>query len=348
MKALSATLFVFAYALIAAAQNQPEKRILLTLQQGEMPYFTESNLMMNCGSTGFCLLVQHPDASFYVYENGIRKGPYKTAEEGMNVCYKEGILQHESKTVTVWEQEDMNDMILAADEGYVINFKGKSYGSYIVIHAISKSPDGLHFMAVARKQSGLVFVSDLFSEQAAPGEVKSLHWSPDSKSGFGLFMTGFDVSSLSNIDLSSMNEQQQMEYMMNIQKQIEETKEELYILFTDGRKTGPYVKGSESNMNPAYSLTAPGHWLMICNHQLYIDGTVVFNIPESEWISLDDVFLSPDGKKFAIRYYDRLYFSDGSTYAYPILLNRCSSNPNMIEWVSFENEQTLVYYSRQW
>lgn len=348
MKIIVSTLLFLGVVALSKAQMQPEKRLLLSLQTGEVPYFNESNLLMNCGSTGFCLLVNHPDGGFYVYDNAIRKGPFASAAEAMKICYKNEQTELYIKPVTTWEQADMNDYVIAAGEGYVVQFKGKNYGPYMYVQAMHVSPDGLHFMAVARNATGVMVFGDQLAETKTPGEVKSLQWSPDSKSGFAVFLTGFDATTLENIDLSGMTEQQQMEYMMNIQKQIEEAKEEIFIIFNDGKKLGPFAKGSESNSNPAYSTTAPGHWIMIQERKLYIDGIEVYSIPENEWVSTDDVFLSSDAKQFAIRFYDRIWFSNGSEFAYPILINRCGNSNSRIEWISLEDETKLMYYSLPW
>ncbi|PKP03683.1 MAG: hypothetical protein CVU11_07405 [Bacteroidetes bacterium HGW-Bacteroidetes-6] len=338
-------LFLFTILLFATLTAQNVVRTeLLNLAPGEYPVFSESNLAMNCGTTGLCILVEASDSKYYVYHSGIKSGPFNTAEEAMKVCK-----YNDNSTANRLSESNFNGAFepVYGGDGAKIIFKGISYGPYKYITATNASPDKQHFMAVAQKGENMVFVSDLMPETIIQGQPQHFHWNANNTTGMTVLKTGFDMNSLNNIDFSSMSEAEQVAYMQKLGEAIENTKEELYILFTDGKKYGPFDSGSIGSSNPAFLLSAPGHWTMSLGAKLLIDGTVVKDFGDN-YFNLDEVYFSPDGTQYAVLLYDKIVFSDGKEYTYPILVNQCNNNSSQIEWICFENESKIVYYSRTW
>ncbi len=338
-------LFLFAILLFGALTAQNVVRTeLLNLAKGEYPVFSESNLAMNCGSTGLCVLVEASDSKYYVYHSGIKSGPFNTADEAMKVCKysDENAQKHLSENY-------YNGAFEPAYSGETakIVFNGISYGPYTYVAAANASPDKKHFMAVAKKGENMVFVSDLMPETIIQGQPQAFHWDASNSTGMVVLKTGFDMRSLDQLDLSSMSEEEQLAYMVKLGEEIENTKEELFVILTNGKIYGPFESGNIGSSNPAFLLSTPGHWTMSIGTKLYLDGTLVKDFADN-YFNLSDVYFSPDGKKYAVLFYDKIVFSDGSEYMYPIMVNQCNKNSNLIEWICFENESKIVYYSRTW
>jgi hypothetical protein len=150
-----------------------------------------------------------------------------------------------------------------------------------------------------------------------------------------------------NVDFSKMT----VEQMNKLTQEIEEKQKnapppEAYLYFNDGKKLGPYPIDSFSGNNPAFCKTGGENWFMTIGRKLYVNGAVLADLG-SDNVSNDDIWLSPDGKRYAIKTYDNIKFSDGSTFNYPLMIRFSQKDgKTWITWVSLENERDIVLYSK--
>jgi hypothetical protein len=139
--------------------------------------------------------------------------------------------------------------------------------------------------------------------------------------------------------------------MLKLTKKIEEEQKNApppvaYIYMNDGKKLGPYPKDAFFTDNPAFCITAGENWMMTVENKLYVNGTLLANLG-SENVPNNTIWLSPDGKRFVIIAYDKISFSDGSSYAFPILVKKSLKEGKiLLTWVSLENGKDIVLYSK--
>ena len=85
---------------------------------------------------------------------------------------------------------------------------------------------------------------------------------------------------------------------------------------------------------------------MVIGNKLYVDGTLLKDFGDF-YINPCDIWLSEDGRRYAVRSYDKLVFSDGNEYSFPLKVIWEKKNGVIhLSWVSFENERDIVLYSR--
>ena len=86
--------------------------------------------------------------------------------------------------------------------------------------------------------------------------------------------------------------------------------------------------------------------MMTIDNNLYVNGTLLANLG-SESVPNNTIWLSPDGKRYAIISYDKITFSDGSSFTFPLLVKKSQKDGKIwLNWVSLENEKEIVLYSK--
>jgi hypothetical protein len=116
-------------------------------------------------------------------------------------------------------------------------------------------------------------------------------------------------------------------------------------IYANGKKFGPYPAEQISSDNPAFCKTGEDNWYMILEDALFINGNKV-----KEGISSGtcNVWISGDGKRYAVVGYDKIIFSDGSSFTAPLKLEVETNNgKTVLKWLALENEKNLVFYSKE-
>lgn len=328
-----------------AAQDNVTKKVLLTLQPGESILTNESclNIVSNPSEL---YLATWQDKLLYVYENGVRKGPFKNPNEaGIRDCGKN---QSAECSVFNYPEKEMTSLYIeVTDEGANnIKFKGKTYGPYTFVSSFHISPDKSMFVAVvANEQMKFSLITSAGLQQNLAGTFERLIISPSGNDYLVLVKEGENIDMTA---LSKMSETEIMKYMQEQAQKQQDAGEQLTQIFgTEGKLYGKYKSSDIYSNNPAYCQTGGDNWYMVLNNSLYVNGHLLkkfddFSVPTCR------VWLSADGKRYALVGYNKIIFSDGNSYPPPIHLQvEQSGTKTILKWIALENEKNLVIYSKE-
>jgi hypothetical protein len=342
------TLFVTS-TLFIIGQAQVTKKLLLSLQPGEVLQTNESCIELSYTANQLYVVARKGD-NIFVYEGGQRKGPFNMDAVQLKNC---GDKTTDQCAVCDPDQPDMGSGIISYTEtgGMAINFKGKTYGPYKFVTAMHMPADKSWFIALVVKDGKYLVVSSDGTTQVIEGNGNYLHVSCSGKKYMVVCKEGAGTdAAMLDIDYSTMTQEKMMEM---VQKQAEKQKgagtPQAYMYTTGGKKFGPYPANEISENNPAFCKTSGENWYMFIDNFLYVNGEKI------KQISTDDinahscnVWLSSDGKRYAIVAYDKILFSDGVSFPFPIKVDiENKEGKTYIKWISYENEKDLVLYSKE-
>lgn len=336
-------------SLQVAAQVNPTRTLIAQLQPGEQPVTSECCFALSAAKSSVYLVTSF-NGKFYAYENGQRKGPFAPADGSfLRVCPEDnssgcGYYEHRINEAMY------GDLISYEDDLFSVDFKGKKYGPFKMLVNAYVTPDGSQLAGLALDEEiRYHFFNSEGLMQDVGNKLISMHVSPSGRKVMVVAANeaGLDQAQLLNVDFSSMT----MEQMQAWAKEMEEKQQnapppEAFVYFNDGKKFGPFNPATLDEHNPSFGLTGGDHWYMVNDHILYIDGIKVKDFGDT-YINICDVWISSDGKRYAVATYDKVIFSDGKTYAYPLTFTWYEKGGQIyLSWVSLENEKDVVLYSR--
>lgn len=333
------------------AQNPVSRKVLMSLKDGERIVTNESCIELSFSANQLYLVAQQ-GKDFYVYENGIRKGPYKSMDQlNTRNC---GERNHNNCAVYDPDEGDNQTQYITSTETgeMAIKFNGKTYGPYKMVTEMHVSQDKSWFVALTMNlEMKSTIVSSDYPPLPLDGSASSLQVSASGKQYLASVKEGNDYDpELLKTDFSKMSQDQLLKFM---QAQEEKKKKagppKAYVFTTGGKKFGPYPLESISPDNPAFCKTGGGNWYMVSDNTLYINGKLIKKFSYDEVsASTCNVWLSADGSKYAITSYRHLIFSDGSSYPSPVKLEADNkTGKTILRWISLENEKELVSYSKE-
>lgn len=331
-------------------QTTATRKVLLSLQPGEKIMYAESCLSLRVNNQVY--LVTHLNDQIYVYENGQRRGPYDDMDEaGVKSCREEADWDSRCSIYQPAPGEFDPAIVSTSDEGqYFINLNNKKYGPYPIISDLHVWPDKSGFVALASGEDMKIHV--ITSEGlnlALDGEVERMNFSPAGKKFiFAMKERPTMDAEILKMDFSKMSQE---EIMAFAKKQEEKTKNaaplQSYVFVNGTKKLGPYKHDAFFSNNPGFTKTGGDNWIMIINNELYINGVKTNTLPDGG-IDPCNVWLSRDGKKYAVLSYDKIYFSDGKVYENPLEPSAVEKDGKItVRWATLENEKDLVVYSRE-
>lgn len=349
-KQLVITTLLFGILLQGICQSPAvTRKVLLTLQQGEIIMYGESYLSLTI-ATGQASITTKMDDKFYIYKNGVRKGPFDSLEEQeAPTNANQESMQSKCSVYQPQENDEVNlNYISVNDDGtYSITLNSKKYGPYGLISKLHVWPDKSGFIAITADQNMNQFlVTSEGLKVALKGDVEKIHVSPGGKKYL------FAVNEREAIDMSIMNKDFSKMTQEEIMKWAKEQEQKAnnaptpmsYVLLNGTTKFGPFPQNTFYSDNPAF--TKNGNWIMSVNNTLYINGVKVKEFTDLD-VNTCQTYLSSDGKKYAIASYDKIYFSDGKSYPSPMETSAVEKDGKItLKWLSLENEKDLVFYSR--
>jgi len=268
---------------------------------------------------------------FFVYDNGIRKGPYNTLSDNMikdcgNTSEKECDVLQPSEIYT-----EPENYIEYDDEGKAwIKHNGKKNGPYDQILGIDMSLNKAVIYAVVLISGEQYLVSVTGKSVKITGAVNKLIVSADGTQAF-VKTTGSvaNISDLGNID---MNNLEKLAADMN----------NCHIFSIDGKKYGPYLTEQLRDENLWFVKNSPA-WYMIVSNKLYMNGNYLSDI--DDYVNSCDIRFTNDGKKYVIVDYDKISFSDGSVFFYPLKVEiEHFGDKLQCKWISIENSVDIIHY----
>lgn len=333
------------------AQNVTRK-LLVTLQPDEKIMMAESCLAL-LALENKVFLITTVGNNYFVYENGQRKGPFSKFEEIEVKAWPEDSPKRENNC-SVYEtaEESYNpDLLVANDDGtFSIKLNGKVYGPYGYITRIHAWSDNSGFVALTMdKQMKLRLVTSDGLDIPLNGEVEKIQFSPVSKKFVFALKEKQEVDpDFLKVDYSKMTQEEILKFAQKMEEKAKNAPPlKSYIYVNGTTKLGPYDLNAFYSNNPAFTKTSGDNWIMIMDDVLYVNGGKVKEFPNTG-ISTCQTWLSKDGKKYVVVTYDKITFSDGKVYEYPIEPSVSEKDGKItVKWAALENEKDLVFYSRE-
>jgi hypothetical protein len=347
---LTACMLLCAYSYCQTSSANASRKILATLQPNEYIVTDESCLPVAVSDNNFFLVTRLGD-NFYTCENGQRKGPYKSLKaEDIKACgdnsFEVGCAVYQGE-----ESAPDNSLLSVTDDGkYVINFNGKKYGPVQFISQIHVSPDRSSFVALGMDDKMKMYLlTSAGVNTILEGTVEALNISPSGRNYvFAVKENSDQVNPFMSKDMSNMTPEEIMKIAQEYEAKLKAAgPPQTYIYSGNGPKIGPFDAKEFSGRNPAFTKTGGENWIMIVDNTLYVNGKV---LQKFEGIDLQAcrVWLSKDGKRFAVVSYEDIRFSDGSSFPYPLKMGSFEKDgKTLMRWVALENERELVEYTRE-
>ncbi|HOZ31114.1 MAG TPA: hypothetical protein PLL66_09370 [Bacteroidales bacterium] len=327
---------------------------LLQLGEGESFLIAESSAGMICSAGQLCITTYHSSSkNFYVYQNGIKNGPYLKNNIEQYMC--KGDLPKHKNLYSAQGDFDINEYYEYLNDGTVfIVLNGQKFGPYANIMNMQLSPDKNNFIAVIMNTDMTFTVaSSLCNEFNIEGTFSNVSFN---NAGTKFLLTvecesdinkilNEKMMSLQGKDLSDEDMMKLVQEITDLQNNAsaEQNLKKNYIYTENGLKLGPYDTESFSQNNPTFLPESGNNWVMTQSHKLFINGTEVKDFGE-DYPNTNEFYLSKDGKSYAAWFYDKLILNDDREYKFPVYVNYCN---NQLVWLCLENDNQLVKYSVQ-
>jgi hypothetical protein len=329
-------------------QTIPTKKVLLSLQPGESLQTYESCINLSYTANQLYVVTRKGD-KMYIYEGGQRKGPFDMDALKLKDCGE--TRESNCAVFNLHQQGEMSEFITYTDEGKMsINFKGKIYGPYKMISDLKFSGDKNWFIALVFNEGKFSVVSS-GGVQLIEGSATYIRVSPIGKKYLVVCKDGEGVDpAILDMDMSKMSEQQMVEMAAKMAKKQESAgPPQAYLYTNNGEKFGPFPASEISENNPGFCITGGENWYMVLDNALYINGKLVKQYSSDEiYLDICKIWISADGKRYVIESYDKILFSDGSTYPTPVKVDiEKKEGKTYLKWLSLENEKDLVLYSKE-
>jgi hypothetical protein len=366
-------LFTFAVAILllfsAQCIGQPaEQKVLVTLQSNEEILYYESCIPMSF-TDGNLYLVTRQDNQIYVYDNGVRKGPFKdTKSANIRNCGA----TNNSTSCSIWKGEEADQgkfMSFGSDGNVKINYNGKSIGDFQQISQMISAANGnkIALYGMNAKFEPL-FMTPAGNVIPLAGEPQQIVISPSGNLAI-VTMKGSEnlkiptpeevaqkaqqmQDEFNSVDFSKMTPEEMQAFSQKIQEkygtgQTEDNNPDYYFWLSDGKKLGPFKLGGSAGQNPSFCTTGGDNWYFIADEKLYINGLMIKDFTEYA-PSLCQVWISTDGKRYAAYMgYEKLAFSDGQTYQSPMQIKSDLQNGKAyLTWLSLDTKNQLILFKK--
>lgn len=348
MKKITLCIFSVLAATSMFAQPEAQRTTIFTAPAGHKIVTHESSFFLSCDETTLCIVTEAPDGRFYSNYKGVMSGPFTEMREAYIKCDEiEMPNSGNNSSYANTMQIGTHDKFISIDDNGLMNivFKGKNYGPYELIYSLKISADNTTFFALVKNKDNLTaLISNNGNEVVVGGGVIQEHYSQDGT--YCMIITNSQnlaMEALMTTDMSEMTPEEQQAFFDKI-NQIGSQKPEITLYFSDGTKFGPYSDSQANSSNAIFSTTGGKNWHMVYDHKLFINGIFRHDFGQEEWISAYEVWVSSDGKNFAWKTYEKIYFSNGRSYDFPLLVGSCIQNGiNQLHWVSLENNTFIKH-----
>jgi hypothetical protein len=336
-------------ALAICAQSQVKHEVVYTILANESLLISESSAGLACEGGEICLTVfEASTKSFYVYRNGIKNGPYTKNQIAQYMCSNDVI----NLSPTAIDNVYLEPNITITEDGKVIlNFKGRTYGPHTAISPVYYSSDANNFAAVVTDENlKSSIISSLGSEFKVEGNVENINFDASGTKFLITTTTQSEFDAIINAKMLEIAEREMSEE--EIMKMISEINEleqsasdddkasKSWVYTETGAKYGPYSENLYS-YNPCFYKGDSKYWILISGNTLFINGKEIKSFPDMYPVT-ENVHISADGSKWAIRFYDKMVLWDGKEYPYPLYSTICNGN---LVWINVLDNTKVIRYS---
>lgn len=335
-KSINILALVLAVAASQGAFGQVTQKKVATLGANETIVSAESVLLAapgaGCAVDDFFLVTQLYQSGtgktqFFTYDKSGRKGPFdkitpEMLRKGAAVERAKPYYDPEFSIEGVEIGPDPNDQ-----SKQYIEWSGKKLGPFQQIMGLYVTPDKAKLYAFCVKAGKLRFVAADGRDVAAEGMPVGAIISPDGTKAIGRCSGHLTPVEGMQIDFSKID--------MN-------TMDDVTLFTIDGRKFGPF--GKSADFGDLWFMAGSNDWIFTVGHTAYYNGTALK--PFEEQISKDQFWID-DVSHYAWIGSDKLQFSDGTSYPYPVMIKwEKKGGKTTLCWVSLRDNGDVVAYSR--
>jgi hypothetical protein len=327
--------------------GQAEHHLVFTINAGEAPVYDESRLFLE-NSENISMVTMNDEGKYFLYENGERKGPF---DDAASTGFHESEDQQEMySSIYNYESQEGEENLISYDSNgkLIIHAGDRDLGPFEVVLNIFTDNSGKFLSAIVSENMKYSMITTSGSPVPLVGAPYFTAESPDGSKVMIVTVNETDPAlDYMDRDLSNMSQDELLKITAEIEaKQKNAPPPETFIYFSDGKKYGPYPKDPVYDGNPGFCKTGGNNWMLIIDKDLYVNGSVVAHLSE-DYVSTGDIWLSQDGKRFAILSYDNIQFSDGESFSYPLKIQtREKDGKTWLYWLSLDNGTDVVLYSK--
>lgn len=323
------------FVINVAAQQKAVKKTLITLQKGEAMIYGENCLKIKSGGNNAIVATvmnSGGKAQFFIYENGNKKGPFSEITPAMINCGKQNYYSCAKYNNDEDNEVTLNYVETTSDGQVFIKFNGKRMGPYLQVQPFILTANKKNFYAVVMAADMSVkFISGDGKNVEIGGTPFSVLVSPDGSEAHAIVKGTMTMQDLTSGKVDPMK----MDYT---------TMSDVYMVNINGKKSGPFKEQSLSASNIWYCKTN-NNLLYYTDGAIYLDGKK-FMVHDDDPIC--NVWIAADNKTYAISNYQKIVFSDGESYAFPVEIDCITENgKTYIVWAALENETNLVLYKKE-
>lgn len=333
---------------VASLHGQAIRQNLFSIGIDEIPVYDESRIYLENSGNKVSMVTMNFDSRYFLYENGEKKGPFENSDScGFEFEVNEenmssGIYNYEGANIQedlVYNNENYQQMIRAGD---------KNYGPFESVMSVYADKNGKFLMALTTEGMKFSILTTNGAIIPLDGTPHGTSVSP-SQNKVMIVVVKEENPALEymSLDFSKMTQDE----IMKVVKEMEEKQKnapppEAFIYLNDGKKFGPFPKDPVFGGNPGFCKTGGDNWVFLIEKDLYVNGSLLASLPV-DYVSIGDIWLSEDGKRYAIISYERILFSDGQSFEYPLKIKRVEKDgKTWLNWISLENKTEVVLYSK--
>jgi hypothetical protein len=361
--------FIALLLLLKINAQQAEQKILVTLQKGEEPLYSESYIPMSF-SGGALKLVTRANGQFYYYENGTRKGPFKDAKSIPLGNRETSSITNSGCTAIQIESNDFDKFVQIGSDGrYRVMYNGKTYTEFSQVTQIAVAENQKIAVLGTNDAEELLFLSPDGKIIPVAGEPDKIIISPQGTMAIAVVKgtktrTSADtdaqmenmqkmVEEFQSVDFASMTPEQMEAFTKQLQQKygIEDNNQpqqpDYYFYLSNGKKLGPFKLDGSTYNNPSFNVSGAENWYFTDGSKLYINGLMVKDFGESS-PSTCSIWLSSDGKRWAAFLgYEKLVFCDGQSFPAPLNIEvKTESGKTYLTWITLNTSNQIVLYKK--
>jgi len=323
-------LLIVVFTIKSAAQTGIEKKSIATLDPGETLASGENCFLLdkNPETVSFVTVIGSGSSKqYYCYgKDGKKTGPVKQPDESYwadceNIDIEDCIPNDDPKQGNLQESIDWTTGS--------VKFQGNTYGPYGQVMMFFLSDDEQNFYAVALSiEMKIIFFDNNNRKVELNGMPEEIIISPDGLKAFAKIKGSINPF-----------EPDAVQKMMDNPEEMNNPK--INLVGIDGSKFGPYASGDFSD---AWFIS-PARLVIYSNHEISIDGKPFFK--SEDYISPCDMWISSNGKDYAWANYENIFFSDGTKYVAPLVINySVSGGKGYLKWIALEEGKNLMFYKK--
>lgn len=362
-------LWIAAMLILPGLSHSFAQKVLLTLPQGEQILYAESSLSMFDAKGGLQVCTSNNKGEYFVYKNDKKLGPFSDLQKATYlVDFPETPYENEGTEAPA--NEAYNDNYVTWDEngGNYIVLNGKKWGPFAQVKDLYCTANKQHFVAVTiapqtdySKPPQYSLITSQGKNIAIKGEPYDLKVNSDIS--LAVLVSKFEQGAEVDLDameqysqemekiLAEMGDDPDMEQLTVMSKKMEELGRqydeqaiEYYVYTSGGKEWGPYKRVIAGENNPDFCAPDSKDWYFIADGFLYKNGSKTAAVSDSD---IQQMWWADKAQSFAYSTYDKLVFSTGETYAYPIEIKQVIvDGKTTLKWLVLENENKFVQYSK--